>query len=33
MTLGKREGTVIGKKKHEVALPGELALEEVMDLL
>jgi hypothetical protein len=32
MTLTKREGTVNGKRRHQLALCGEFALEEAMDL-
>jgi hypothetical protein len=32
MTLGKRKDTGILKKKHRIALSGELALEEARDL-
>jgi hypothetical protein len=32
MNLKKREGTVNGKRKHEIVLGGELALEDAMDM-
>jgi hypothetical protein len=32
MTLRKRQGTVNRKRKHQIALCEELALEEAMDL-
>jgi hypothetical protein len=33
MTLRKREDNGNGKRKHQIALCGELALEEAVDLL
>jgi hypothetical protein len=32
MTLRKREDARIGKRKHQIALCGQLVLEEAMDL-
>jgi hypothetical protein len=31
VTLRKRQGTRTGKSKHQIALPGEVGLEEAVD--